>query len=131
MFRITLCAALALSLPALACAQDEARIEQVHFARGASGTELKGSIKGYESVDYQLDAQAGQTMTVTQTAGKAYFNIIEPNADGAAIFVGSSDGKNFKGLLKQSGTYTIRVYQMRNTARRGESAGYTLHVDVP
>lgn len=115
---------------ASASSQDVARKETVHFAQGKSATQLKGSIKGYESVDYLVNARQGQTMTVKQIAGKAYFNVIEPDAGDVAIFVGSSEGSSYQGVLAHGGAYTIRVYQMRSTARRGESASYTIDLAV-
>ena len=37
----------------------DARTEQVRFAAGASGTSIRDSITGYESVDYKVGAEAG------------------------------------------------------------------------
>jgi hypothetical protein len=46
------------------------------------------------------------------------------------MFVGSTSGNRFSGVLPADRDYSIRVYLMRNAARRNESASYTLTVDV-
>ena len=107
------------------------RAEQVQFKKGEAGATLKGKIKGDEIVDYELRAAAGQSMVVLFKAGNpsAYFNVLPPGSD-VAVFVGSSSGNRFEGYLPADGIYTIRVYLMRNAARRNESASYTLDVGV-
>jgi hypothetical protein len=46
------------------------------------------------------------------------------------MFIGSSAGNRFSGPLTVSGPHTILVYLMRNAARRGETANYTLTIGV-
>lgn len=46
------------------------------------------------------------------------------------MFVGSTSGNRFSDLLPSDGDYTVRVYLMRNAARRNESANYTLNVGI-
>jgi hypothetical protein len=103
----------------------------VSFAKGASSQTLKGSIKGDQSRDYIVDARAGQTMTVDfkPSNASAYFNVIAPGAD-SAMFIGSSEGNRFSGPLTSSGRHTVQVYLMRNAARRGEVADYTITIEV-
>jgi hypothetical protein len=117
--------------PALA-AEDISK-EPVHFARGATSATIKGRITGYEIVDYVVGAKAGQTMAVTfKTSNRlAYFNVLPPGSE-TALFVGSMDatGEHYEGTLPADGDYAIRVYQMRASARRKESATYTLDVSV-
>jgi hypothetical protein len=118
-------AGLALVQPALA--------EQVvvSFAKGTSSQTLKGSIKGDQSRDYIVDARAGQTMTVDfkPSNASAYFNVIAPGAD-SAMFIGSTEGNRFSGPLTASGRHTVQVYLMRNAARRGEVANYSITIGV-
>ena len=52
-----------LATPALA--ETDIRQETVHFEKGKDSAVLKGRLKGYETVDYQLNARAGQTLEVT------------------------------------------------------------------
>ncbi len=47
-----------------AAAESDGRTERVHFAKGATSTVIKGQIKGYRYVEYQVRAGAGQTLSV-------------------------------------------------------------------
>jgi hypothetical protein len=104
----------------------------VQFARGSSSGTVKGTIKGDEFRDYLVNARAGQTMTVTLSNpdGRAFFNVLPPGSADVAVFVGSTSGNSFKGAVPGNGNTTVRVYQMRATARRGEVANYTLTIGV-
>jgi len=112
-------------------AQDPAKIVPVRFAHGASSTAIKGSVRGHASVNYMVRARAGQTMTVRLTTSNSsnYFNVTAPGAD-AALFIGSSAGNRFSATIRSTGTYMLRVYLMRNAARRNERAHYTLNIAV-
>ncbi|MDF0541150.1 hypothetical protein PX699_02245 [Sphingobium sp. H39-3-25] len=114
-----------------ATAQSPIRAERVHFARGASSATIRGSIKGYDTIDYIVGARAGQAMSVSLKTSNmsSYFNVLPPRSE-EAIFNGSIAGSRFDGRLKDSGDYRIRVYLMRNAARRGERATYSLSVGV-
>ncbi len=46
------------------------------------------------------------------------------------MFIGSTEGNRFSGPLTASGRHTVQVYLMRNAARRGEVANYTLTIGV-
>lgn len=113
-------------------AAGEIRSERVKFAAGSSGTTIDGRIQGYEIVDYQLGAQAGQRMTVTMTTDSTanYFNVMAPGETDVAFFNGSVNENRFSGLLPDSGDYTIRVYQVRSAARRNETASYRLEIEI-
>jgi hypothetical protein len=115
----------------VAPAQPAIKQQPVQFKKGESGATIKGSLKGDQIIDYTLRASAGQVMVVhfKPTNPSAYFNVMPPGSD-EAIFIGSSSGNEFSGDLKASGVYTIRVYLMRNAARRNESVNYTLDVGV-
>ncbi|WP_297573335.1 hypothetical protein [uncultured Deefgea sp.] len=104
----------------------------VHFAQGQSSTVLKGQIKGYQYIDYKLNAKAGQTLTVAYNSRQlsSYFNILPPGSQDEALFVGSSAGNTYRGVLPASGEYKLRVYMMRNAARRNEIAKFTLKVAI-
>lgn len=112
-------------------AQAPIRSERLQFARGTSSSTVRGTLRGYETADYTLGAQTGQAMSVTlQTTNKlAYFNVLAPRSD-TALFNGSIAGNRFETRLRTSGDYRIRVYLMRNAARRGERAAYGLTVAV-
>lgn len=104
----------------------------VSFARGATSTTLKGSIKGEQYRDYVVNARAGQTMTVTLTNpdGRAFFNVMAPGSTGEAVFIGSTEGNSFRGPVPGTGANIVRVYQMRATGRRGEVANYSITIGV-
>ncbi len=115
-----------------AAASDGIEKRSVQFAKGASSATVKGTIKGDKTIDYALRARAGQAMTVRLEASNAsnYFNVLPPGSTGEAIFIGSTEGNEFKGALPADGEYRIRVFLMRNSARRGESSTFTLKVGV-
>jgi hypothetical protein len=124
----TALAAVGLLLAWPASAQQET---VVAFAKGASSATLKGSIKGDQDHSYLVDARAGQTMTVTlaSTKGSAEMNVWAPGND-TAISLGADDPYNVTVVLPATGRYKVQVYQMRASARRGETANYTLTVAV-
>jgi hypothetical protein len=115
----------------LASAEADIRREQIQFEKGKSGTTITGKIKGDQTIDYQLRASAGQSMVAIFKPSNlsAYFNVLPPGSK-VAIFVGSVSGNRFDAKLPANGVYTIRVYLMRNAARRNETANYTLEVSI-
>ena len=124
--------ALSIAAPVQASPAD-IRSEDIVFAKGAQGAKLAGEISGYQVVDYRLRARAGQTLTVDFKSGNlaAYFNLLPPGSDDVALFIGSTSGNRFEGVLPADGVYTVRVYQMRSAARRGERARYTIALALP
>jgi hypothetical protein len=107
------------------------RREPVHFAKGATSASVKGTLKGDQTVDYLLQAKAGQSMTVDfrPSNASAYFNVL-PTGSETALFVGSTYGNHYVGELPADGQYTIRVYLMRNAARRNEATKYSLDISI-
>ena len=122
----------AVLLASAAAAADDIRTERVHFKKGASSATVQGSIKGYQVVDYVLGARQGQSMNVSMATNNTsnYFNILAPGKNDEAMFVGSTSGDQFEDTLPASGDYKIRVYLMRNAARRGEVAKYRLEMII-
>lgn len=119
---------IASAAPALADIQSK----PLQFAKGTSAATVESSLQGDQTIDYELRARAGQTMTVTlkTSNGANYFNVLPPGSDDVAIFVGSTSGNEFSGTLPADGEYKIRVYLMRSAARRNEKANYTLTVGI-
>jgi len=111
---------------------DEKPAVRIQLPKGATQTTIASSITGYETVDYALGAHAGQTMTAKLETDNlsSYFNVMAPGETDVAFFIGSRDGNHFTGVLPESGDYTIRVYLMRNAARRDETANYRFEVAV-
>ena len=108
----------------------------VHFQAGNFGTMVSGTVTGDEYFDYRLGAAAGQSMFVeltvrdTNGTGTAYFNILPPGSDGAAIYNGSIDGNTTTVALPDSGDYTIRVYLMGNDRDTGKTVGYNVDLSI-
>ena len=103
--------------------------ETIQFARGASSASRQATITGRQTRSYLVTLRAGQTLNVNlQTSNRSnYFNITAPGAQ-QALFVGSTSGARYSGRAPSNGVYKIDVYLMRNAARRGESARYSLTV---
>ena len=102
------------------------------MAKGASAATIKGTLKGDQTIDYSMQAKAGQTMSVSfkTSNASAYFNVLPPGSTGAAIFIGSTSGNEWTGTLPADGEYRIRTYLMRSAARRNESTRFTLTVGI-
>ena len=107
------------------------RTETVRFAAGASGATIDGAITGYDGVNYQLGASAGQAMQVLFSPDNTscYFNVLPPGSQ-TAIFNGSTSGNEFSSRLRSGGEYTVQVYQMRNEARRGTTCRYRIAFEI-
>ena len=114
-------------------AADKVSVVPVQFAKGAQSAAVKGTFKGYDSINYTLVAKAGQTMTVNISgSSNANFNVFAPGAvPGQAEAMGTGYvNEKWQGNLPASGKYTIQVYQMRASARRGEAVPHTLTVGI-
>ena len=112
-------------------AQPDIAKHPVQFGKGKTGTTVKGSIVGDQTVDYTLRAAAGQTMTV-KLSGRStvYHNILPPGSTGEALFVGSRDGSMSTTALPVSGEYTIRVNQMGSAKTSGQRSNFGLEVAI-
>lgn len=122
--------ALALALATASPAQTT-RSEAVAATEATAGTVIRGVIRDDESVDYLVAAEAGQRLSVDVSATNAslYFNIVPQGSD-EAIFIGSTSGSVADIPVPATGTYVIRVYLMRNAARREEGADYALGIGL-
>lgn len=125
--------ALAFSVGNPALAKDTVTTVPVQFAKGTSSAVLKGQFSGYDSVRYTLGAKAGQRMTVrVKGSTNANFNVFKPgDQPGASTALGGgSVGSDWTAQLPASGQYTVEVYQMRASARRGEKVAYSVEFEV-
>ncbi len=135
MKRLTLCGILLVILTSQSVASQDARNERIRFPEGATSASIAGSIVGYESVNYVVDGRAGQSMAVALTSDNSgsYFNIFAPNkvpGNDYAMFISSTKGNHFDGVLPADGDYTIQVYIIRSAARHGRTANFTLEVAI-
>ena len=96
--------------------------------------EFEQQITGNEFNDYLVNGNAGDILNVTLTPSNLSnnFNIL-PVGSSKAVFIGSIEGHYVKHQLAKDGDYIVRVYLMRNAARRNETSSYKLtiikHVD--
>ncbi|WP_238995777.1 hypothetical protein [Sphingomonas solaris] len=114
-----------------AIAQAPVRTERLQLSRGESSKTVRGTVRGYDSVDYLVGVRAGQAMSVSlrTTNRSAYFNVLPTRGD-MAIFNGSVSGNRFDQRIRDGGDYRVRVYLTRNAARRGEVAAFSLTVGL-
>lgn len=128
---IACAAAMALAAPLASPLLAQIVSTTVTFPKGKTGTTIAATLKGEQTRDYVVRANAGQTMRVSLSgSANAYFNVLPPGSSDEAIHIGSRDGNSFASTLSTSGNYRLRVYQMRATARRGESAPFKLSISV-
>lgn len=115
--------------PMQVMAQPDMRVQSIRFVPGKTNGVAHGVIRGDDTQDYRLTLAANEKFSVSMRTShrSSYFNITAPGAD-TALHIGSTGGNQFSGSAPQAGDYTIRVYLMRNAARRNESARYSLNV---
>jgi hypothetical protein len=67
-------------VPPTVLAQSDISIQRVQFQQGATSATIEGSIEGYQTVDYVLNAREGQYMNVSMSTDNDanYFNILSP-----------------------------------------------------
>lgn len=108
------------------CAQDRAE----RLTLGNSTTAIKDQIKGRDAVQYSFTARPGQQLMVSLASSNpsAYINV---EKDGAteAVCQGALTGNVCAVRAEATTEYIVDVYLMRNAARRGESAQYTLSIE--
>lgn len=108
----------------------------VTFEPGNYGTMVSGSVTGHDYIDYKLAANSGQKMFAELTvsggngSGTVYFNILPPGSDDVAIYNSSNDGNSTTISLPDSGTYTIRIYQMGDDEDSGKANDYNLDLSI-
>jgi hypothetical protein len=131
--RLLALAALLAAAPLSAQPADPPTGTPIHFAKGASSATVKGQITGRDDARYTLVAKAGQTLSVSIAGSRnANVNVFAPGKQpGSDEALGqASVGMPWRGALPASGSYTVQVYQMRASGRRGEAAPFSLTVGV-
>lgn len=101
----------------------------LNIAPAQPALQVRGEIAGYQTMTYVFDSAAGVETTIgLDHPGRAslYHSVIAPS--GVMLFNGSMDGARFRATLGESGRYQVRVYLMRNDARRGMRVAYTLRI---
>ena len=102
---------------------------RVKFAKGATSANLKGTISGYKYIDYIVAAKSGQTMSVnlktSNPAGGFYMYYSDLKEVGETSGVTEITRKT-----DVDDNYIIRVIMPRSSARRKETANFTLNVSI-
>lgn len=105
--------------------------EDLRFSATGQYQVVLGEISGYDTADYRITALQSQIISVDlQSSGtSAYFNIT-PEGEDSAIFIGSTQGNVADLPAPADAAYILRVYQMRASARRNETADFALGVSI-
>lgn len=105
------------------------RSVRVQFAKGKSSATVSGQLAGYDTVDYLLNARAGQKMTVNVSSNSTFLTpvIIGPQEEPICP---EPCEVPWNGTLPVSGDYHIRVGLVRAEARRNGKANYTVTVRI-
>ena len=116
------------AVPAYAQPEPQAAVSEA--ARQPVVKRVSGKIKGRQTADYRFYAREGAALSVGLTSRNrfAYFNLTAP--DGSVVHTGSIDGNRYQNAATQTGEYTVRVYLMRNAARRNERASFVLDTEI-
>lgn len=95
-------------------------VQQVEFEQRITGNEFN---------DYLVSGKAGDVLNVTLSPSNLSnnFNIL-PAGSNKAVFIGAVKGHYVRHQLAKDGDYVVRVYLMRNAARRNESSDYQLTI---
>lgn len=103
-------AMLGLSAPMAAIAQQQVTVQ---FPAGNDNTYIEGKVKGGHYKDYLVSVRKGQRLGVSLiTDATCYFNILEPNSTGVAVYNSSMEGNDGSVTTRKKGSYIIRVYLM-------------------
>ncbi len=96
---------------AAASAAQATRTETVAAAAAAAGTILKGELKGDDSIEYVVVAEAGQRLSIDLSSSNAslYFNVL-PQGSEEALFIGSTSGNVADIPLPAAGTYCTDAF---------------------
>ncbi|MFC5388797.1 hypothetical protein U0030_02670 [Brevundimonas bullata] len=105
----------------------ETTIEAVTLSSDGETT-VTGEVRGYEAPAYVIPVAAGQTLKVTFKPGNTnlYMNVFDVADQGVAAHRGDVDGEEAVIQAQADGTYMIQPYQVRATARRGETGSYSI-----
>lgn len=114
-------------------ADDVTITKRVRFDRGSSSTTMKDSVKGYDSVRYEVDAKAGQRLSVNleSRSNYVYFNVLNKRTDNILETRPTPrEVTKWDGRLPDNGIYVVNVYLIRAEARRGSKADYKLSLSL-
>ena len=94
----------------------------VKFQPGSTGGTYSNTVTGYGTVDFHVDASAGQEMSVTLNSSNTflYFVVLKDLKSMEAVADDARETTEWSGKLPDGGTYVVRVYLVRAEARRNK-----------
>lgn len=101
--------------------------QRVSFAPGTSAANVGGNAQGFQVREYVLNAGAGQTMFTELLANSAALRVQVVSPTGRSLYLG---GGNWSGRLPVAGDYRVRVSQLANAARQGNTSDFSLTVGI-
>lgn len=109
-----------------ALAQSKVR---VRFAKGTSSATIRGTVKGYNYIDYLVRAKSGQTMSVKINPSNAACSFVIFYSDMNNV-EGATDVQEFTRNVDVDDDYVVRVLLPRSAARRKESSTFSLKIAI-
>ena len=111
-----------------ALAQDKPP-QRVRFEKGKTSAAIHGRINGYDTQDYVVGAHAGQQMDIRIKASNPMTYFVLYSINGKATDMNETDHYSLE--TSESGDYVIRVFMMRDAARRkGATSNFTLTISI-
>lgn len=126
-FALGTAATLALAAPA--AARDSSG--PVQFDPGQYSTQMKGSVRGYDTYTYTLDLERGDQLAIefSPNTASCYVNIYGVGAKigrSQPWFNGATEGTRFSKPAPQTGTYQTQIYLADNDARTNATCSYSI-----
>lgn len=100
--------------------------QRISFAPGSTSATVSGSVRGYQTRDYVLNARRNQRMMVNLQSNSSFMQIAIINPQGNTMHVGT----NWTGVLPSNGDYRVRVGLVRAEAQRDGAGGFRLTVGI-
>ena len=107
--------------------------KRVRFDRGSSSATMRDSVKGYDTFRYEVDARAGQRLSVNLESRSryVYFNVLNKRTDNILDTRPTPrEVTKWDGRLPDNGIYVVNVYLVRAEARRDGKADYKLSLSL-
>lgn len=106
--------------------------QPIEFPQGKERTRIAGALSGTRIIDYTIQAQAGQLLSITLDTDNPdnYFNLLPPEGK-EPLFVGFTSGNQLNTQLPSSGEYRVRLYLLGSAADHNANAHYQLSVYEP
>lgn len=103
----------------------------VNTPSGSQSARVTASINGHQSIEYLIDARTGQSLEldVQSSSSQVGYHITAPAAP-RALHKGHGQHSNFSLTLPRDGTYRLLIYLLDSAASAGESAEFTLDIQL-